>query len=293
MATQAGARETAARPLLGFLAASRPERPDRASALATGASIGAHALLLTLAAWASTTADPSAQMQPQLAHEYAVDLLPPAVLDRAVAEPGARTVTVHPSAEAKHARARLAHAADRTAHRSPGSELVAARRALQELTPPDVPLDVIPPPTPATFASLDLSEYGGIGGDSTYSAAAIVADHHDKSVDELASAAPQFTPYTAPPELSNPDQVRRQLSREYPMFLQDNGIGGRVILWFLVDETGRVRKWLLKQSSGHKALDQAALKVAALMRFRPAMNYDRRVSVWVVLPVTFQVVDAS
>ena len=33
--------------------------------------------------------------------------------------------------------------------------------------------------------------------------------------------------------------------------------------------------------------------MASLAKFRPAMNYDRRVPVWVVLPVTFMVMDNS
>ena len=280
MEIQGSTRSRTERPMFAFLAASRPERSRRSSALATGVSVGGHALLITLAAWATAHARVY-DLEPQIAHEYTVDLLPLAALARdAAVSPGARTMTTRHAFEPKHARFR---------ERSPGSEEIdAARRALDTLRPPAIELDVVPPPT-AVFASLERSEYGAIGEDSVYSAAEILGNHHDKTADELASAAPQFTPYTEPPELSNPDQVRRQLSREYPVFLQDNGIGGRVILWFLVDETGKVRKWLLKESSGHKALDQAALKVAHLMRFRPATNYDRHVSVWVALPVFFTV----
>ncbi len=285
METRAGAGRGSAQPMFAFLAASRPERAGRSSALATGASVVGHALLLTLVGWATMHASQGGDEEPQMAHEHVVDLLPPAVLDRDAA-PGAATVKTQQESEARHARYH---------ERSPGSDVVArARQELVRLAPPSFALDFVPPPqVTAVFASLDRSEYSGLGGDSTFSAAEIVADHHDKSAEALASAAPQFTPYTEPPELSNPDQVRRQLSRDYPMYLQDSGIGGRVILWFLVDETGKVRKWLLKESSGHKALDQAALKVAHLMRFRPAKNYDRHVAVWVALPVFFTVDDVG
>ncbi|HEX9107836.1 MAG TPA: energy transducer TonB [Longimicrobiales bacterium] len=279
MERMVGAQGRTVRPLFEFLAASRPERAGRSNALASGVSVAGHALVLTLLGWTTMHAGPAYEGDPQLAHEYAVDLLPPAALARdAAVSPGAATMTTRHAVEAKHAR-----------YHDPGSELVSrARRELASLQPPAIELEVLPPPV-AVFASLERSEYGGMGADSAFSAAEILADHHDKSAEDLASAAPQFTPYTEPPELSNPDLVRRQLSREYPMFLQDSGIGGRVILWFLVDETGKVRKWLLKQSSGHKALDQAALKVAHLMRFRPATNFDRHVSVWVALPVFFTV----
>ncbi len=36
-------------------------------------------------------------------------------------------------------------------------------------------------------------------------------------------------------------------------------------------------------------LDDAALKVADVYRFTPALNRDQRVQVWIQLPITFQV----
>ena len=52
---------------------------------------------------------------------------------------------------------------------------------------------------------------------------------------------------------------------------------------------GRVGKALISSSSGHTQLDQAALEVARVYRFEPAMNRDRAVPVWVVFPITFRV----
>jgi TonB family protein len=43
----------------------------------------------------------------------------------------------------------------------------------------------------------------------------------------------------------------------------------------------------LSRSSGHPPLDEAALVVAATMRFSPAMNRDRPVPVWVEIPIVF------
>jgi len=43
----------------------------------------------------------------------------------------------------------------------------------------------------------------------------------------------------------------------------------------------------LKTSSGYPVLDEAALKIAPLMRFTPALNRDKKVKVWVSLPITF------
>ena len=118
----------------------------------------------------------------------------------------------------------------------------------------------------------------------------------DNPVDELPpppeatetdlSASPTFTPFTVRPDLKNTNEVRRALEREYPPLLRDAGIGGQVNVWFFIDEDGRVIRTQVQKSSGHKALDDAALKVADLMEFTPALNRDKRVKVWVAFPIT-------
>ncbi len=103
------------------------------------------------------------------------------------------------------------------------------------------------------------------------------------------SEGPTFTPYTVGPELINRDEVGRALMREYPPLLRDAGIGGSPQVWFFIDENGRVQDTQLRESSGHTQLDEAALKVADLMRFTAALNREKKVPVWVSLPITFQV----
>jgi protein TonB len=102
------------------------------------------------------------------------------------------------------------------------------------------------------------------------------------------SAAPTFTPYTVSPELKNRAEVGRALERNYPPLLRDAGIGGTVLVWFFIDETGRVVKTQVNRSSGHRALDDAALLVANEMVFIPAQNRDKKVPVWVALPIVFK-----
>ena len=103
------------------------------------------------------------------------------------------------------------------------------------------------------------------------------------------AAAPTFTPYTVAPTLQNLAEVQRALTREYPSVLRDSGIGGRVTVWFFIDEEGRVQQTRLNDSSGYEALDEAAINVAGVYRFSPALNRENRVQVWVSLPITFQV----
>ena len=101
------------------------------------------------------------------------------------------------------------------------------------------------------------------------------------------SAAPTFTPYTVRPDIKNRAEVARALEREYPPLLRDAGIGGTVQVWFFIDEEGRVQRTQVNESSGHKALDDAAIQVAEIIEFTPALNRDKRVPVWISLPVTF------
>ncbi|MBX6365931.1 MAG: energy transducer TonB [Gemmatimonadetes bacterium] len=109
-------------------------------------------------------------------------------------------------------------------------------------------------------------------------------------------AAPVFTPFSVPPTLVNRGEVTVQLQRLYPFELLQARIGGRVILWFLIDERGEVRKLVLKETSGQPRLDSAAVDVGHAMRFTPALNNGQTVPVWVALPIQFQpaaVVDSA
>jgi len=103
------------------------------------------------------------------------------------------------------------------------------------------------------------------------------------------SAAPTFTPFTVAPSILNRDEVVRAMEREYPPLLRDAGIGGTVKVYFFIDENGQVQDTRIDQSSGHQALDDAALKVANIYKFSPALNRDKKVPVWVSFPITFQV----
>jgi TonB family protein len=110
----------------------------------------------------------------------------------------------------------------------------------------------------------------------------------DYDVESIADA-PTFTPYTVRPDITNRAEVARALEEAYPRALRDEGVGGTVTVWFLLDETGAVARTLVDQTSGYDALDTAALEVAETIEFTPAMNRDKTVAVWISLPITFTV----
>jgi protein TonB len=103
------------------------------------------------------------------------------------------------------------------------------------------------------------------------------------------AAAPVFTPMTVRPEIRNRNAVMTAMERAYPPILRDAGIGGQVVVWFFISEDGQVLDKRVSQSSGHTQLDNAALEVADVYRFTPALNRDQKVKVWIQIPITFQV----
>lgn len=98
---------------------------------------------------------------------------------------------------------------------------------------------------------------------------------------------PRFTPFTLAPRIINVREVQDAMIALYPSDLREAGIGGRISVWFFIDEEGLVRDRHIERSTGHEALDRVALQVAEVYRFTPAMNRDQRVPVWVSLPINF------
>ena len=84
--------------------------------------------------------------------------------------------------------------------------------------------------------------------------------------------------------------MRACLEKHYPPLLRDAGIGGQVIVWAYVDETGGVEKTQLNKSSGHVSMDEVAreqVRDCPGAEFSPGMLGDRPVALWVALPITF------
>jgi protein TonB len=107
--------------------------------------------------------------------------------------------------------------------------------------------------------------------------------------EEDVSAAPRFTPFTVGPTLLNRDEVARAMLSKYPESHRRAGIGGIVRVYFFVNRDGVVEDYRIHESSGFPEFDAAALAVADVYRFSPALNRDKLVPVWVSLPIEFQV----
>ena len=171
--------------------------------------------------------------------------------------------------------------------------------AVADLETIELPPDIEIPPAPEAIArpATPVVAEAHVAEDITIAPTTFEANEvsdlpppPDKSAAEAdISKTPTFTPYTVSPDLINRPEVASALQKEYPPVLRDAGIGGTARIWFFIDENGRVQDTRLQQSSGHAQLDEAALRVADLMRFTAALNRDQKVPVWVTFPITFEV----
>jgi len=243
--------------LVGHLMASAPPRSRAANAGSSALSILLHASLLTLAV--ALTSGPAGRSL----------TAPPAELYLPV-EPLPEPVPPPPPIAG-----------------APGAAASAsvALPGFQVLPPPTyIPTDI---PPIRVGAVLNEADFGGVGAADGTAAGPARAGTPRQEVN--IAEAPVFTPVAVAPELKNRAAVQRALASAYPAMLRDAGVGGRVLVWVLVDESGVAAKVLVRQSSGVPALDEAALTVARVMRFSPGINHDVAVKVWVAVPVVFRV----
>jgi TonB family protein len=99
------------------------------------------------------------------------------------------------------------------------------------------------------------------------------------------SSAPQpdeYVPLDVAPEMTFQPKL------EFPKLAIGQRLFGIVWVKALVDRNGVVRKAMVSQSSGSTALDEAAIANAYGCQFRPAMQNNRTVAVWVSYDVVFK-----
>ena len=84
---------------------------------------------------------------------------------------------------------------------------------------------------------------------------------------------------TQRPRVINPAEVREAQQN------QANGLEGRATFVFFLEETGVVREIRLLESSGSRAVDMAACRVALTYKFSPALQMNQTVETWVSVPV--------
>ena len=113
--------------------------------------------------------------------------------------------------------------------------------------------------------------------------------------DEQFAMAERYEPPIDPPQTFDPPPsgpvalaVLQSPAPIYPAREIRMGVTGKVVLLIEVDATGRAVSGIIEQSSGSKALDQAALKmVLAKWRFVPAQHAGQPITATARVPIVF------
>lgn len=179
----------------------------------------------------------------------------------------------------------------------PRFQITEIARASEAMSAVDLPPTVEVPPPPEQIARPATPRVSTVAVDEQLTIAPTTFEQNpieslgpppEVSIDE--DDRPPFIPYTAAPKLLNREETLELLERLYPPTLRNAGVGGTVVLWIYVDRDGTVGETRIGTSSGNMLLDQAAQRVAASMRFSPALNRDQVTAVWLSQPILFEVV---
>lgn len=96
-----------------------------------------------------------------------------------------------------------------------------------------------------------------------------------------------FVPYDEPPSpIGGFAAIQRAL--KYPEIARKAGIEGKVIVQVLVSEKGEVVDTKVIKSLGHGGMDEAAVNAIRSVKWKPALQRDKPVKVWVAIPVIFK-----
>jgi protein TonB len=77
----------------------------------------------------------------------------------------------------------------------------------------------------------------------------------------------------------------------YPFAARRRGLEGQVVISVRVSPSGAAAQVTVLKSSGHRALDRAALRTIGAWRFVPALRDGHPVESTVEIPVTFRLDD--
>ena len=155
----------------------------------------------------------------------------------------------------------------------------------QTLEPPTEPPPTIPAvdlSAPAVSAE-DFSGMGQLGG---------VADAPPAPPVEAPPAedfAYELAVLERQPSLSNQGTIASVMERLYPRILQDAGIGGTVVMQFVIEPDGTVDMSSVKViDSPHEQLSDASSQAVERVRFRPGRYKGENVRVLIQMPITWQ-----
>ena len=92
----------------------------------------------------------------------------------------------------------------------------------------------------------------------------------------------KFIPY------DNPPVPLKAIRPKYPKVAKEKGIEGTVVVQVFVNEKGRVTETAILRGIPDSGLDEAAIKAIEKVKFRPARQGNKKVGVWMSIPVNFR-----
>ena len=153
------------------------------------------------------------------------------------------------------------------------------------IVPPDVSEDVLVEPvnvpeTPEAEPTQEPEETADFDKDESVTETADEAEfQEDSHGDDVANM--QVVQEAVPLYRKNPPPY-------YPGTARRRGYQGIVMLSVLVNEKGRVENLWVAESSGYRILDNSAIKAVRDWAFEPATKANKKVVMWVNVPIRFQ-----
>lgn len=104
--------------------------------------------------------------------------------------------------------------------------------------------------------------------------------------DEDYGSIPLFVPHDEPPmPIGGYAAIQKHL--DYPKVGLAAGIEGTVLLHVLIGDDGSVKYVKVVQDLGLDAFSEAAVKAVRSVKWKPAMQRDRAITVWASVPIIF------
>ena len=75
---------------------------------------------------------------------------------------------------------------------------------------------------------------------------------------------------------------------KYPEIAREAGIEGTVLVQCFIDKKGNVIKTVVVKGLKGTGLNEAAMDALEKTKFKPAIQRDKPVGVWLAIPVTFK-----
>jgi len=89
-------------------------------------------------------------------------------------------------------------------------------------------------------------------------------------------------------DYNDPPVPLKAIRPKYPKAAKEAGIEGTVIVQVFVNEKGRVTETVILKGIPDSGLDAAAIKAIEKVKFRPARKGNKKIGVWISIPVNFR-----